>query len=424
MNTPDAETGGVGATTGETPADAAVVVPIIDAASSAACLRSLGRRGIPTVAVSEQRTAPALRSKFCEEVVKIPDPNERLDAYAEVLRSLAGRSDVRTVIPVREEDVYVLAKHREQFAEEVATPWPGLETLRNVQDRVRLFDAAESADVARPKTATLDEWDDWDREAIVKPRYTVRATEYLESEARAPDESRSQHSSTRFLTPGTEPDRDELVAEMGHVPLVQEYVPDSDEYAFFALYDEGDPVATFQHRQRRGYKYSGGPSAFRESVDIPALDSAGRRLLAELDWHGLAMVEFLRNPETGDFELMEINPRFWTSLPFTVQAGVNFPYYYWQMAGGNPPEREPDYEVGTASHLLRGELLHLYSILFEDYPLVKRPSFAESVRDVGASLVAHPRFDYLGLSDPMPAVQDLKNVGSELLTGRKSGRSR
>ncbi|WP_137285261.1 carboxylate--amine ligase [Halorussus salinisoli] len=396
--------------TAETPVADAVVVPVIDAASSAACLRSFGRRAIPTIAVSEQEAVPGLRSNYCEDSVTTPDPNEDLAAYAETLLSLASLPNVRTVVPVREEDVYVLAKHREAFGEYVSTPWPDLDRLRSVQDRVRLFEAATDAEVATPETATLDEWDDWDREVIVKPRYTVRATEYLDG---ADGESHAQHSSTRFVAPGTEPDRDAVVAEMNHVPLVQEYVPDSDEYAFFALYDHGEPVATFQHRQRRGYKYSGGPSAFRESVDIPALDAAGRRLLDELDWHGLAMVEFLRNPRTGDFELMEVNPRFWTSLPFTVCAGVDFPYYYWSLAGGTPPERDPDYDVGIAGHLLRGELLHLHSILFEDYPLVERPSFTESVGDVAGSILRHPRFDYLRADDPMPAIQDLKNVGAK-----------
>lgn len=386
--------------------DEGAVVPVVDAASSVACLRSLGRRGIPTVAVSEREDLPGLSSKYCDERVRVPDPAVDLAAYADSLLALAERRDVRTVVPFREVDVYVLAKHRNEFAEHVGTPWPSLETLRNVQDRVRLFEAAEAAGVETPETTTAGEWGDWDREVIVKPRYTVHASEYLDGL----DRSTTQHKSTRYVAPDESPDPEQLRAEMGHEPLVQEYVPDSDEYAFFALYDEGEAVATFQHRQRRGYKYSGGPSAYRESVDIPELDAAGRRLLDELDWHGLAMVEFLRNPATGRFELMEVNPRFWTSLPFTVQAGVDFPYYYCQQAAGRTLESEPDYEVGIAGHLLRGELLHLYSILFEDYPLVERPSFARSAAAVAASLVRHPRFDYLDVDDPKPFLRDVGNT--------------
>ncbi len=398
----------------EATAGRGVVVPALWAASSVAVLRSLGGRGVPTIAVSEHETPPGFSSKYTDETQAVPDPSTDLERYALALRNLAMRDDVSTIVPVREPDVYVLARDRDQFAEHVGTPWPDLDTLQSVQDRARLFEAADRADVDYPATETLDDWEDWDDEAIVKPRYTFHAAEYDDRF----DVSHSHHNSTEYVPPGEQPDREELVAEMGHVPLVQEYVPDTDEYAFFALYDEGEAVATFQHRQRRGYKYVGGPSSFRESVSIPELDAAGRRLLDELDWHGLAMVEFLRDPETGEFELMEVNPRFWTSLPFTVQAGVDFPYYYWLLANDRAGEIASSYDVGVAGHLIRGELLYLHSILFEDYPLVERPSLASAVAEIGYSVARHPRFDYLSLDDPRPFVRDFRNVFGQLIRRR------
>jgi predicted ATP-grasp superfamily ATP-dependent carboligase len=400
--------------------DEGVVVPAIKAASSLACLRSLSKRGIRTIGISEDRTAPALHSKHCDETSIVPDPTDDLEAYERELLALARREDVRTIIPVRESDIYVLARNRDAFSGAIGTPWSDLETLRNVQDRVRLFEAAEAADVSMPETKVFDEWDDWGRESIIKPRYTLHATEYDESFA----ESHTQSHSTQYVPSDTEPDRDELVAKMGHVPLVQEYVPDSDEYAFFALYEDGEAKATFQHRQRRGYNYCGGPSAYRESVDVPELDAAGRRLLDHLDWHGLAMVEFLRDPETGEFELMEINPRFWTSLPFTVQAGVDLPHYYWLQATGRSGQIDASYERGVAGHLLRGELCHLHSILFDDYPLVERPSFVRTAGEVLSSMVRHPRFDYLDPNDPKPFVRDVRNTFDSLFRGSDESESK
>lgn len=386
--------------------DAVVVPALARAPSSIACLRTFGRRGIPTIAVSENGHAPGLRSKYADETVRVPDPADRLDAYADALLALAERPEVGTIVPLREADVYVLARDREAFSRHVTPVTPPLETLSRVQDRVELFETARAAGVGMPETAPLDEWDDWERRVIVKPRFTIHAEEYDEGF----EHSHSHENSTAYVAAGDRPDPDAYVEEMGHVPLVQEYVPDSDEYAFFALYDRGEPVATFQHRQRRAYKYSGGSSAFRESVDIPDLASAGRRLLDELGWHGLAMVEFLRDPVTGEFELMEVNPRFWTSLPFTIQAGVDFPYYYWLLANGRGAEVDSDYDVGIGGHLLRGELLYLYSLFFEDYPLVERPPRARSIAAVAYSMLRHPRFDVLSVDDPAPFVRDLANA--------------
>ena len=385
----------------------AVVVPAITPPSSLACLRSLGGRGVRTIAVSERETAAAFESKHCDEAYVTPDPTTDVDDYADALLSLAERSDVRTILPVREHDALVLAKRRPSFAEHIGTPWPDWETLRRVQDRIELYDVAESVDVAVPETQLLSACSDFDRELIVKARYTVPAEEFGDG-----DDGRTRVSGggTRYLPAGEEPPVDAIRFEMGHDPIVQAFMPDTAEYGFFAVYDHGEAKATFQHRQVRGYKYCGGPSAFRESVDIPELESAGLRLLDALDWHGAAMVEFKRDPETGEFQLMEINPRFWSSLPFTVQAGADFPHYVWRLATGQADEITPGYDVGVAGHLLRGELLYLHSVLTEDYPLVERPSFPGALREVATSIARHPRFDYLDREDMGPFVRDFRNL--------------
>jgi predicted ATP-grasp superfamily ATP-dependent carboligase len=392
-----------------------VVVPAVSAPSSVACLRSLGPRDVHTIVVSEEETPAAFQSKYCDEAVPVPSPHEDLVAYKDALFSLAMRPDVVTIVPVREEDVYVLSKYRDEFREHVATPWPPLGTLARVQDRVRLFDAAESAGVPAPRTRLLESSADWDRRWIVKSRYSILADEYVEG---YPPERCVDPPRTDYLRPGVAPDVERIRTEMRHTPILQEYVPTNHEYGFFALYDRGEAVATFQHRQLRGYSYAGGASAFRESVDLPALEEAGRALLDHLDWHGLAMVEFLRNDTADEFELMEINPRFWSSLPFSVQAGADFPYYYWLLANDRCAEISCEYRTGLAGHLLRGELLYLRSVLTEEIELVDRPSASDAVREVARSIVAHPRFDYLSLDDPWPFLRDLLNAYEEARTRR------
>lgn len=395
----------------------AVVIPAIATASSTAAIRSIGRHGLETVVVSEHDDPPGFRSRYCDEQVRVPDPVGDMAGYEQALLSLAGREDVDTILPFREADIYALARNREEFAEHVGTPWPDLDTLRSVQDRIELRDVAAAAGVAMPETRTLEEWTSWDRPSVVKPRYTVHAPEYA-AEFGTPT---PELGSAIYVPAGTEPDFGAITGRMDHVPIAQEFVPTTDEYGFFAQYEEGSPVATFQHRQKRGLKYAGGPSAYRESVSIPELEAAGLALLDELDWHGVAMVEFLRNPETGEFELMEINPRFWSSLPFTVQAGVDFPYLYWLQATGRALPDPPQYRVGIGGHLLRGEVLHLYSILTEEYPLVEAPSFFGTAREIGRSLLREPRFDYLSWDDPGPMLRELELSVRSILEGVLDG---
>ena len=398
--------------------DRSVVVPAIVVPSSVACLRSLRRHEIGTIAISERPSPPAFTSRYCDEAYSVPDPAEDLDGYRDAMVQLAMRTDVDTILPVREEDVFVLARNRERFGEFIGTPWPDLETLERVHDRVALFETAENAGVSAPETQLLTTSNAWDREWIVKSRYAIVNGLYTDSHPR--DQCRDPPGTT-YLAPGEPPAVDELVASMGHVPLLQEYVPTTDEYGFFAIYDEGDALATFQHRQRRGYSYAGGASAYRESVAVPALERAGRAILDALEWHGVAMVEFLRHPETGEFLLMEINPRFWSSLPFSIRAGADFPYYSWALAVGEQDRIDPGYEVGLAGHLIRGELLHLRSVVTEENPLVERPALTTAIRDVAGSMIRHPRFDYLVRDDPWPFVRDMELALRESVRGLRPG---
>lgn len=394
----------------ERASERSVVIAASAAPSTVACLRSLGSRGIRTIVVAEKETAAALRSKYCDEVVPVPSPHEDLVAYKEALLSLAMRPDVLTIIPVREEDVYVLSKYKSEFAEHVSTPWPALETLTNVQDRERLFEVAKDAGVPIPRTQLLDASADWNQQWIVKSRYSILVNDYIDT---YPSEKCVSPPGTRYLAQNVKPNVESLEAEMHHTPLLQEYISTSEEYGFFALYDHGECVASFQHRQIRGYTYAGGASAFRESVNIPELEKTGRTLLDHLDWHGLAMVEFLRDDATDEFKLMEINPRFWSSLPFSVQAGADFPHYYWLLADGRHDEISCEYETGIAGHLLRGELLYLQSVLTDEIEIVDKPPILNAIQAVLQSTWAHPRFDYLNMDDPKPFLRDMLNMYEE-----------
>lgn len=372
----------------------AVVVPAISTGSSITCIRSLGRRGIPTIAVSEDPSPPSARSEYCTEFRRVPSPWTDIEGYKRGLLELAKRPDVLSVVPLREPDIYVLSKHREEFAPHVATPWKPYESVRTVQDRIRLFKAAERAGVETPTTALADAWDGWDDDTVVKSRYSILV-----------EDGEPSYPGVRFFESGDDPDVERLVSEMGHVPLAQEYVPGDAEYGFFAIYDDGEPVTTFQHRRVRSYNYSGGASVFRKSVRVPELGAAGTRLLDELDWHGPAMVEFKRDPRDGEFRLMEINPRFWGSLALAVASGVDFPYRYYQLAnGGVDADADSAYETGVGCHVLHGEVSHLHSVLADDYDHIERPALLPRAYEIAESLVTDPNFDYLDADDPRPFV--------------------
>ncbi|WP_158055583.1 carboxylate--amine ligase [Halorussus halophilus] len=400
--------------TGEDAQRDAVLIPTGYQPGSYPCLRSLGKRGVYTLVASETEDAPEFKSRFCDERGVLPSPDDS-QAYRDALLGLAARPDVRTILPIREVDVYLLSKYRERFGKHVSLAVPPVAVLERVHDRKQLFDAAADAGVPIPETQLLSDVDDWSPELIIKSRYNLLCEDRIDGYRPGTVE---EIKAVEHVRPGEKPDVAALRAQMKHDPIVQEFVPTSDEYMFAAIYDHGEPLATFQHRQIRGTSYTGGGSVYRESIYDEELESVGRTLLDHLDWHGLACIEYMKDARTGEFKLTEINPRMWQSLPFTVRVGADFPYYYWLQATGDSDRidigPEPGYEVGTGSHLLYGEVGYLLSVLRDESPHVQRPSLVGAAMAVLASCYKHPHFDYLRLDDPGPFVSGVGHMFSKL----------
>ncbi|WP_224447662.1 ATP-grasp domain-containing protein [Haloprofundus salilacus] len=311
-------------------------------------------------------------------------------------------------MPTREEDTYVLSKYRSEFEPHVTGLWPPYESLAIAQDGYRLAKAAEEVDIPVPKTELLDDVDDWNRELIVKQRYAILTSDYTDSLAEHECEGGGQEPI--YLETSVEPDKVAITeAFLGETPIVQECTWGT-EYSYRALFDHGEPVATSLRKQIRGKTYAGGASVYREMTHDETVEGHGRRLLEHLDWHGLATVQFMKDRETGEFKLLEINPRIWGSILLDVRAGADYPYNYWLLATGQRDRIDPTYEVGVASHLLFGELKYLSSVLRDDFPNVERPTFAEALREVGSSLYHQPNFDYLNLRDPRPFAHGVLNT--------------
>ncbi|WP_440005263.1 carboxylate--amine ligase [Halomicrococcus sp. SG-WS-1] len=392
----------------------AVVIPASRYPHGYASVRSLAQADVHVIVAVADETLPVTASRYCDEVVTIP-PARDLRAYKDALLGLAARPDVRTIVPHRPQGPYLLSKYYDEFDRYVDLAVPRLETLKRAHDRKRLMDAADDAGVPAPRTELLDEADDWESDRIVKSRYNLLVGEYVDSFD--PGES-SIAKLVKHVPANESPDAAAIREKMSHTPIVQEYVDGTDEYVFGALYDHGEPLATFQHRQLRGDSYTGGGGVYRETVDIPELESVARSLLDGLDWHGLACIEYVEDAATGEFKPIELNPRMWQSLACATRAGAAFPLWYWLQATGRPELVDPGYEVGAGTHYLTGELEHLVSIVRESSSLVDGPSLSGTAREILRSCYERPDFDYLHLDDPGPILRQARRGFAQVVDRR------
>ena len=383
----------------------AALIPTGHDPGSYTAVRSLARRDVDTIVTSQYTDVHAASSRFCDEFVQSPDPADDLLAYRDALLTLARRPEVQTILPIRPFDPYVFARYEDAFAPHVSLVTPDADLLETIFDRVQLFEAAAEAGVPIPETRLLADATDWETDRIVKSRYNLLTSSYC------PDRNPADVATVKDVHHATAAetlDAGAIRTEMEHDPIVQEFVEADDQYVFGALYDHGDPLATFQHRQIRGNSDTGGGGVYRETIADPELEAVGRQLLDHLDWHGLACIEYMKDAETGEYKLAEINPRLWQSLPCAVRAGADFPLYYWLAATGRPEDIDPAYRSGVRTHFLYGELGYLRSISADVSPFHSPPSLAREALSVAGSCLSTPHFDTFRVDDPRPC---LRGVG-------------
>jgi carbamoyl-phosphate synthase large subunit len=82
------------------------------------------------------------------------------------------------------------------------------------------------------------------------------------------------------------------------------------------------------------------------TIHDPALLELSKKTIAALQWKSGLELEFVKDKETNEYHLIEINPRFpaWVYLP--AAAGQNLPYALLQLALGKTVRPFTTYDIG------------------------------------------------------------------------------
>jgi len=99
---------------------------------------------------------------------------------------------------------------------------------------------------------------------------------------------------------------------------------------------------------------------------------------------------------------MEINGRFWGSLPLACQAGASFPWLSYQLLGLGRAVRQPDYVAGMRCRFMIPETKRLWRLLRAG----QAGALAGYLLDF---LRPRTRYFVLDWDDPAPLWRDLRS---------------
>ena len=122
--------------------------------------------------------------------------------------------------------------------------------------------------------------------------------------------------------------------------MLQEFVPGGDDELYTLgsyLNADGEALGVFCGRKLRQTRENQGSARVGEAVWVDAVVEDGLELLRALEYTGVSQVEFKRDSRTGEFKLMEVNPRLWQWHGLASVCGVDLPMIAYLDLIGRPP---------------------------------------------------------------------------------------
>jgi len=312
--------------------------------------QSLGGHGLSVSAGSTTRLSPTFFSRHVRNTLVYPSPVSQPVAFVERLLEYLRREPHDVLIPTDDASLAVIARYRSDFERVTRLPLPDAPQLAYGLDKARVMQLAERLGIPHPTTrlpANSNEVaafaDEIRAPLVIKPRGSSggRGIAYVGSDVDVSEAWLAAHREYPF-------------------PMLQECVPSGPKFDVGVLIDErGHAVASFVQRELRHFPVRDGLSTMQESVWRPDLVERAVTLLRAIGWYGLAEVEFMEDPRTGEALLFEVNPRFWASIQLAITCGVDFPYLLYQLAMGQPVPETHVYTLGRRCRwLVLGDLLH------------------------------------------------------------------
>lgn len=376
-------------------------------------IRELGRAGIPVIALAKSERAIGLASKYVMhgEIALTPAP-----ALLEQFRALSAKFGDCFAFAIAEADVAFLAMHRSELGR-VRPLVPDSNALAHVLDKARTLEIAQRLGIGVPRTALVREAGEIEsacqafRMPVVLKWANPNAVAPLLRQVRLPLEKAEIAKSAEELRSALR-----RYDSIGQWPLVQEYCAGYGLGQFFFMH-EGVALRRFQHRRIAEWPPEGGFSSVCDAVPLSEhaeLQERSIALLKNIGWDGVAMVEYRYDPATRRANLMEINGRYWGSYPLAVQAGAGFALYSYHVQGLRARFALPAPREDLRSRMVATELKRLFRIWLQPGK-IKAPSFErhpilETWRFVADFANPRARYYVFELDDPLPFLQDVKNV--------------
>lgn len=302
-------------------------------------IRALGTMGVPVIAAYYRMDDMGYVSRYVQESIRIPHPENEEKAFLECLVKLAFRFPESPLFPISDESLKIVSKNKallEKYFKVACAEW---EIVRLLIEKKHTYTLAISAGVPIPKTslpASIDEVVEFAKglqyPCLVKP---VESHRYF---AIFHKKIVKVHNFNQLLAACQEAE------QAGLQVMLQELIPGPDCLGvnYNSYFWEGKPIVEFTAQKVRSSPPEFGSPCAAVSRNLPEVLDSGRKILQAMGFYGYSCMEFKCDPRDGIYKLMEVNGRHNLSTLLAVHCGINFPWlHYRHLVEGILPVQTP-----------------------------------------------------------------------------------
>jgi len=311
-----------------------------------AAIRSLGRAGIPVVAVDTGLFSTGRRSRYSKSYLSSP-PFDSAD-WSDWLLAL-GRDGVRRAIYATSDAVsFALADRREELSSVFDLYQPSLETMMCILDKGLLHRHARAVGIETPETWFPQSANEADRivrevggQIVAKPRSQLCASSGAKGMLISAVTNRGSVYDRLFKHFGLSNAFTKRFPEMA-MPMLQRYHPEAMKkiYSLSGFRDMSGSHVVMQAALKilQQPRHLGIGLCFEEAEVIPDLAQQTIRLCERIGYYGAFELEFI--VAQGRMLLIDFNGRFYNQLAFDIARGMDLPGMVYAGAIGATEELE------------------------------------------------------------------------------------
>lgn len=373
-----------------------------DTRSFLTVVRSLGRIGVEVHTGWSARGSFALKSRHIRCCHALPRPPSH--GWREALRDLIRHEGFDLVIPCNDPSILPLHEERDFFA---TLPIYLIDEpiFEQVMDKSHVNSVASSIGIQLPKecliskVSEIDDIDDFNAPFVIKPTRSFVASHL----------SKKNHVS---ITSDRENAKEQIQDALQNTPvLVQEFFQGHGVGVEF-LAKNGEILTAFQH-ERLHEPLNGGGSSYRRSNQLSAeLLAATKKLVGAYEYTGVGMAEYRWNPKTQEWIFVELNSRFWGSLPLAVSCGVDFPAYLFEMLCDGRVDFPQNYRQDHACRNWLMDARWLADVVSHNRWSIRSQLalVAQLVAEARYPLLLREHSDVLTWNDPRPGTTEIQEL--------------